>query len=96
MITTYEVGTKEHKALEAAAKLLEAMSPNGTEYTVEDVYFDYGAHWMWTTVVAHRKDGTSWQALCPRDQNLITDDGSLEGIARAVSYTIKDKFNPDK
>lgn len=96
MITTYDKGTKEYTALEAAAKLLEVASPNGTRYTVEDTYFDYGQDWRWTTVIAYRKDGTSWQALYPAEHELITDIGTVESIFQAVEQVRNGKFNPDR
>lgn len=101
METTYKRGTKEYTALEAAAKLLELASPNGTKYRVEDCYFDYGQKWMWTTIVAYKPDGNYWQALCPRDHEHITDYGTdpehgFAEILKAVRNTIDSKFNPDK
>lgn len=96
MITKYERGTKEYTALEAAAKLLELASPNGTKYEVEETYFDYGQDWVWTTIVAHPVKGMSWQALNPRDHALITDDLMPGSIVKAVENTLNSKFNPDK
>ena len=94
MITTYEPGSPEYIALEAAAKLLEVASPNGTKYKVGDCFFDYGQNWMWTTILAEGKNG-SWQALNPRDHELITT-GTLQNIFRGVENTRNSKFNPDK
>lgn len=95
MITTYKPFEKEYKALECAAAALECASPNHVRYVVEDVYFDLGQDWMWTTVVAYRKDGSSWQTLNPRDHELITTC-DIVNIAEAVKNTINDKFNPDR
>lgn len=95
MITTYAEGTKERTALEAAAALLEVASPNGTPYFVEDTYFDAGQDWKWTTIVAYGKNGT-WQALNPREHELITDIGTVEAIFQAVESVRNDKYNPDK
>lgn len=39
---TVAVGSKEEKNLIAVAKVLEAISPNGYRYEVEETYFDYG------------------------------------------------------
>lgn len=95
MIRTYEHYEKEYEWLLCAAAALECASPNGTKYNVEDVYFDFGQDWMWTTIVAYKKDGTSWQALCPRDHDLIcTRD--IYCLAEAVDNTINSKYNPDR
>lgn len=95
MITTYAKGSKEYKALEAAAALLTAVA-NRTTYKVEETYFDLGQGWEWTTVIAYRDDGTSWQALNPREHDLITDGGTLNDIRDAVAMVVGSKFNPDK
>lgn len=96
MITTYKKGTPQYTALEAASKLLEVSSKKGTKYAVEDVYFDLGQNWMWTTVIAYDRNGGSWQALNPREQDLITDIGTVEAIFQAVESVRNDKYNPDK
>lgn len=46
--------TRQYKNLEAVAKMLEALSPNGAVYEVENVYFDFGQDWLWTTIVRYR------------------------------------------
>lgn len=86
MIKIYERGSKEYKALEAAAALMSALDPK-TDYYVQTVYFDLGQDWMWTTVCAD--SGTTYQALCPRDHELITDVGNLDAITQAVRQALK-------
>lgn len=93
---TKETNPKEYEALETAAKILTALSRHGTRYIVEDTYFDFGQDWRYTTVIAYRKDGASWQALAASDHDLVTDIGTLEAIAKAVENTVNSKFNPDK
>lgn len=95
MIKTYEHYEKEYTALRCAAAALECASPNGTEYRVEDTYFDFGQDWVWTTIIAYRKDGSSWQALCPRDHDLIVTC-DIDRIAEAVKNVIHSKYNPDR
>lgn len=95
MITKYAKGSKEYKALEAAAALLTATA-NRTVYKVDETYFDYGQGWKWTTVIAYRDDGGTWQALNPREHGLITDVGTVEAISEAVCLVRDSKYNPDK
>lgn len=95
-VMTKETHPKEYEALETTANLLTALSRRGTRYIVEDTYFDFGQNWRYTTVIAYRKDGASWQALSASDHDLVTDIGTLEAIAKAVENTVNSKFNPDK
>ena len=92
MIAVYKPETFEYKRLEEAAATLTAASPNGTIYTVEETYFDYGQNWKWTTIIARKPNGSTWQALCPRDHALILN-GDIE---QAVQNTVNSKFNPDR
>lgn len=43
-------------------------------YTVENVYFDIGLNWMFTTLIAHDESSNtirSWQALSPDKQSIV-------------------------
>ena len=95
-VMTKETHSKEYEALETTANLLTALSRGGTRYIVEDTYFDFGQDWRYTSVIAYRKDGTSWQALSASDHDLVTDIGTIEAIEKAVENTVNSKFNPDK
>lgn len=88
MIKIYERGSKEYKALEAAAALMSALDPRHNYY-VQTVYFDYGQDWMWTTICTEENYDGSYQALCPRDHELITDVGNLDAITQAVRRALK-------
>ena len=57
--------TQEYKKLTAVAKMLEALSPNNARYEVENVYFDFGQEWSWTTIC--RKDYRECQVLNPKE-----------------------------
>lgn len=95
MIAKFRKETKAYKALEAAAAMLTACAKR-TVYYVDDVYFDLGQGWMWTTVIAHRDDGATWQALNPYEQDLITDICTPESICKAVCSVRASKWNNDK
>ena len=71
MIRVYAPNSDEMVKLKLACYELEQLNPNGTRYTVEDIYFDFGQDWMYSGIVAHRRDGASWQAVCPRDYERI-------------------------
>ena len=87
-------GTREYKSLEAVAKLLEAVSPNEAEYVVEDVYFDYGQDWMWTTIC--RRGFRECQVLNLREweEILLADD--VQEIAYIANCIRNGKYFGDK
>ena len=72
-----ERNSKEWRNLQAVAKLLEAESPNDAVYEVENVYFDFGQNWMWTTIVRYRFK--ECQILNPRDWgDILLSSGIIE------------------
>ena len=81
VIKTFGIGSKERGLLEEVAKELTEKSPSGCVYRVEETYFDFGQDWWWTTVIAHRKNGDSWQALSPRVQEEVLIGTSPEEVA---------------
>lgn len=70
-IKVYPHDSNEFRALETVASELTKRSAAGFTYDVEDVYFDFGQDWMWTTIVVHTPSNESWQTLCPRDHERI-------------------------
>lgn len=91
---TIKPNTSEFEKLEAAAAMLEAFSPNGAWYTVENVYFDYGQDWMWTTICRSRY--RECQVLSPRDWELIITAETPAELAEAVEVVRNDKYFNDK
>ena len=88
-IKEYFPGTPEYQKLKIAAQMLTTFSTKEIEFLVEDVYFDYGQDWIWTTIIAHDPKETgilhSWQALSPRQQEpIILANNPLE-LANAVN-----------
>ncbi len=91
---TIKQNTSEFEKLEAAAAMLEAFSPNGAWYTVENVYFDLGQDWMWTTICRTRYK--ECQVLSPRDWEAIITAETPAEIAEAVEAIRSDKYFGDK
>lgn len=95
-LKVFEKDSEERKTLEAVADTLNQKVKNLT-YTVEDVYFDYGQDWRYTTIIAHRTDLekddviASWQALNPSEQERILFMGEEE--RQAVITALADKHN---
>ena len=74
-VCTFKMGTPERHRLEAFAELMASEFDNAV-FTVKDVYFDFGAGIMWTTICPQyeRKvtcKQTSYQMLYPRYWNKI-------------------------
>lgn len=95
-IRVYDADSDEHKLLELAAALLTVKSPNRYRYYVDECYSDLGQDWQWTTImcdgIGTEKTIGSWQALSPRDHEMIV----LGKVEEAVKTILTDKFNPDK
>lgn len=89
MITTLDKETDFYKNLKLAVAMLEYLIP-GTEFDIDDCYFDYGANMMWTTILRKTPE-SHWcdrvQYLCPRDQDKIMFANSPEEIL-AVCHSL--------
>ena len=72
-IQVYPRDSKGYENLKTAARLLTEYSPNGHTFTVRETYFDFGRGWMWTTIIAEKPNGDTYQALYPRDHKKIID-----------------------
>lgn len=82
-IDTFSSFSPEYAKLSAICILLNSMSPNKINYRVEDTYFDYGQDWRWTTIIAHRNNGDSWQAIYPAMQERILLAGDFDATDTA-------------
>jgi len=84
----------EYKKLVAVASVLEMLSPNGAKYVVEDVYFDYGQDWKWTTIC--RKGFEDCQILSPRDWGDVMVIETAEDVALVVDHIRGGKYFADR
>ena len=86
-IDVFPRDSEEYEKLEKVADYLTNYSPNNIYYRVEKTYFDFGQNWMWTTIIAYDKKGSSWQAIYPKVQEdiLLSDsDEELEEVAKNI------------
>lgn len=91
-ITTFAPDSVEYSNLRVIANYYTATSPYGCRYTVEDVYFDYGQDWMWTTIVCYKPNGDDYQVLYPNEHEKIvleTDNTTLFKIADKIREKTK-------
>ena len=97
---TVKIGSDEERKLTAVAKMLKAVSPNNYDYEVENVYFDYGQNWMWTTIICHNylETGTlsSWQAVSPRQWSNILEAETVNELCKVTNEIRDGKFFMDK
>lgn len=66
--------------------------------TLEEIYFDFGQNWMYTAPITYdrRKDKeSSWQSLCPRDYEIITDCDSIGDMNRYADYYVNAVIDGD-
>ena len=93
-IRTINKSEKEYTKLEFVAKALQIVSPNNIKYQVEDVYFDLGQDWMWTTIVSYG----SWecQILNPREWENIMLADDLQDLLTIVENIRNGKYFGDK
>ena len=84
-IRQYAPDTIEHVKLAIAACWLEHFSTKETRYEVGDCYFDLGQNWMWSTIIATRSDGDSYQALCPRDHEKIIRSQDIRATVEEIT-----------
>lgn len=80
---TLKMDSREFKKLECVARMLELESKHNAEYEVRDVYFDYGANWMWTTIV-RTHDWMECQVLSPRQWRMIMDCETGADLVKVV------------
>ena len=91
--STVKRGTQEYKNLVAVAKMLEAFSRNDAQYVVEDVYFDFGQDWMWTTIC--RRGFEECQILTPRNWERIMTATTTGEFANIVDEIRMGKYFGD-
>lgn len=77
--------SNEYFQLKVTCQILYELTENMV-FKIEDIYYDLGQDWMWTTVVAYNlKDGGSFQCLNPREWAEIINDATnsrIRGICK--------------
>ena len=89
ILRKYAPDTEERAKLTQACTELKKLSRKGTTYTLEDIYYDVGLNWWYTAIVAHRPNGQSWHAVCPRDYEriILTDD-----VPKTCAEIVADRY----
>lgn len=84
----------EYHKLDVVATILENESKNHAKYIVQDVYLDFGANWMWTTIC--RKGYLDCQVLSPREWQKIILAESFTELVDIAHEIMNDKYFGDK
>lgn len=98
-IRVYTPDETGYQNLKRAAAILTALSRSGITYIIGETYFDYGQDWAWTTIIAHDPAASfgSYQALCPRDHEIIvTADDLLAAINQITENRRNDSWSQKK
>lgn len=93
MERTLQRTEQAYKNMVAVAKMLEVFSGNNAIYVVQDVYFDLGQDWMWTTIF--RRGYMECQVLCPRDWKAIVNATTPKELADVVEVIRNNKYFSD-
>ena len=78
-IKVYPQGTLERKRLGDFCTVLHDIT--GGSFEVQDIYFDFGQDWKWTTIVCTDQH---YQVLYPRQQEDIIDGDEDECVDEIV------------
>lgn len=85
-----EKDSNEYFQLKVACQIFEELTEDMC-FKVEDIYFDMGQNWMWSTIVAYNdRDGSSFQALNPRDWKEIINDATNSQIRNICKEAINE------
>ena len=85
-LRVFKPESEEYTRLQNFADELNNDARFQANYTVEDLYFDYGQNWMWTTIIAHKQNerGGGWQALTPRNQERVVQWIELDDVKQEL------------
>ena len=85
-LRVFKPESEEYTRLQNFADELNNDERFQANYTVEDLYFDYGQNWMWTTIIAHRQNerGGGWQALTPKNQERVVLWNELDEVKQEL------------
>lgn len=83
----------DYRRLKIVADVMQLFSKHNATYNVEDVYFDLGQNWMWTTIV--RKGYGECQILYPRDWERILEAKDETELTEVITDLRNSKYFPD-
>lgn len=91
IIKVYGDNTHERVNLEIASQLFTRFT--GKPHKVEDVYFDFGQNWMWTTISREDDFWGGVQILYPADYEGIIHANTYDDLVTAVkAKCIKERW----
>lgn len=93
-IRIYSADEQEYKNLARVARIMTTRSLNGTRFEVGVVYFDFGQNLKWTTIIAYRENGDSFQALSSSEQEkiVLANTEDLETITQELMENCEKEY----
>ena len=93
-IRIYRADEQEYQNLAYVAKIMTARSLNRTTFEVGVTYFDFGQNWKWTTILAYKENGDSFQALSPDEQKkiVLANVEDLETVAQELMENCEKEY----
>lgn len=89
-----------YQKLNILASYMTELSSDNTLYALENVYYDFGQNWWWTTIVAIRLYDDSYQVLSPKNmedlQTIPLDENLFFNIYKLAYEIMNGKFSLDK
>ena len=90
-ICVYKKNSERYDKLAMAAALLTNRSPNFWTYSVGETYFDYGQDWKWTTILCNGGGHGGYQALTPKEQEMILLSETCDQMRDTVDEILRDE-----
>lgn len=88
--TLLEAESNEFSQLRIACQVLSELTYDML-FKIEDIYFDAGQDWKWTTIVAYNlKENNQWQCLSPREWEEIINGATRNQIKETCKNMIKE------
>lgn len=94
-ISVYKKNGERYDKLAMAAALLTNRSSNFWRYTVGETYFDYGQGWKWTTILCNGGGHGGYQALTPKEQEMILLSETCDQMRDTVDEILRNENCPD-
>lgn len=91
---TYAPDTREYQLLQIVANMLTERATR-TTFCVDDTYWDVGAGIVWTTIIANRDDGSSWQVLYPYRRKAILAATEAADLLKVVDSIVNSPYAPE-
>ena len=94
-ISIHKPDSIEYAKLSSFRDMANAMLADTDYYlTLDNIYFDAGQDWMYTSPVTHNRNMTmDWQSLCPRDYEILLACDTFEKMYKLAKTYVTSLLN---